>query len=95
MDNIIDRTTAGEGGFTNEPAFPNDNAYPIPATPGSFVQAPLAEPAPPSGDAVEQYYDPGDDMGEPDPQVAGLPEQAYAKPTDSASPSALGPGMSQ
>lgn len=96
MDNVIDRTTAGEGGFTNEPAFPNDNAFPIPATPGDHAPAQASEPAPPSGNDVEQYYDIGDNAGEDiSSATAALPEQAYAKPLDSPAPSALGPGMSQ
>jgi hypothetical protein len=56
---IVDRTTAGEGGFTNNPQ-------------------PVLTGRNPSG------------VG---PQGLLEVEQAYAKPTDASTPSALGPGM--
>lgn len=94
-DNIIDRATTGAAaaGIGNEPAFPNNNATNPSGQGASGEWAGPAQITPPSGDGVEQYFDPGTDSGQPDNNGAGLPEQAYAKPTDSPSPSALGPGM--
>jgi hypothetical protein len=90
-DNIIDRTTAGEGGFTNEPAFPNDNATSPADQGGSHVWAGQPIPAPPSGNAVEQNFV---TPGSADDRIGTeVPEQAYAKPTASPTPNALGPGM--
>lgn len=53
---------------------------------------PAAPPAP-SGDAVEQYFDPGEANHAGGPNPDNVPEQAYAKPTGANNPSALGPGM--
>lgn len=94
-DNIIDRSTTGTnaGGITNEPAFPNNNTSAPQGQGGSYIWAGPEFPAPPSGDAVEQYFDPGEFNADGGPNPTGLPEQAYAKPTDASRPAALGPGM--
>lgn len=93
-DNIIDRTVSGEGGFSNEPAFPNQGGSNPADQGGSGAWAGMPEVAPPSG-STEQYYDIGDDLGLDDPSASlTLPEQDYAKPTEAARPNALGPGMS-
>lgn len=94
-DNIIDRTTTGTnaGGISNEPAFPNNNVVAPVGQGDSHIWAGPEFPSPPSGNAVEQYFDPGEANDDGGPNPTGLPEQAYAKPTDSRRPAALGPGM--
>lgn len=93
-DNIIDRDSSGasSGGISNEPAFPNNNATNPSGQGDSRIWGGPESPTPPSGDAVPQYALTGGaavaDIG------TGTPEQAFAKPTDSPSPNALGPGMS-
>jgi len=87
-DNIIDRTTVGP--FSNDTSALTSSA-PAPSGAGnSYVWSGPATPPAPSDGGVEQYFDPGEDNGNPTP---GPVEQAYAKPTDAATASALGPGM--
>lgn len=96
-DNILDRDTSGaaSGGITNEPAFPNDNATGPQGQGNSYDWDGLlaADDGAGGSGGVSQYAHIAAGEDRLMAPSAGLPEQAYAKPTDSPSPAALGPGM--
>ena len=91
----FETTGAPSAGIGNHPSIDASNASSMPTGQGDSATPPVAvEPAPPSGNDVEQFFDIGDGTANDfDPQAATLPEQAYAKPTGPWTGSALGPGM--